>query len=63
MGNFDLERDLLTVLEEMLAGCRNMPFIAEDATRAVDQLAPIGAWLMHCTEDVYIVPGVGQSLG
>lgn len=40
-----------------------MPFVAEDAARAIDQLAPIGAWLMHCTEDVHIVPGVGQSLG
>lgn len=40
-----------------------MPLVAEESTRAIDQLAPVGARLMHCTEDVHIVPGVGERLG
>lgn len=40
-----------------------MAFVAEEAARPIHQLAPVGAGLMHCTEYVHIVPGIGERLG
>lgn len=39
-----------------------MSLVAEESTRAIHQLAPAGARLMHCTEYVHIVPRIGERL-
>lgn len=64
MVGIEVDRSVgLTIFKQMLSRRRNVAFVAEEAARPIHQLAPIGAGLMHCTEYVHVVPGIGERFG